>query len=287
MNTTGLVLAIGAALAFAGFDVTRKQVTEHLEPLALSAWLALGSLPFLSGWCLVAGWAWTPAWLGPGLASVLVQGLATVVFLTALRIAPLSRTVPFLALTPVLSAVVGWLGLGELPRPWSWVGMVLVTGGAFALALDRAPGQDGKLRVEKGSLLASLVALLWSASAVIDKRALDAANPPTHALLSTLGVFLLFTLERSLRGGLRSLALPRVAALRLLGAAVFGSAALGLQLSAFGYAQVSAVETVKRAVGGFAALVIGRIAFREVVHLRAVLAVGVMTVGTGLVLLGP
>lgn len=283
MNLLGLSLALGAAFAFTGFDVTRKQVSQHIGAFALAAWLALGSLPFLGAWALYTGIVWSPAWWGPGLGAVALQGGANLIFLVALKIAPLSRTVPFLALTPVLSAGGAWAILGETPSVQGLVGMVLVTAGAFALALERAPGDAG-FRFEKGSLLAVLVATMWATGAVVDKAALEAANPPTHAFLTTAGMMGLGTVATVALQGPRAMRLPRVALPRLLASCFFGAAAMGLQLSALTFIQVSAVETVKRGVGGFAALVLGRVAFGETIHLRAVLAVAVMTIGTLLVI---
>lgn len=282
MSLIGTSLAVASALAFAGFDVTRKRVSPLVHPLALTVWLQIASAPFFGAWILTAGAQWTEPWLVPGLSAIALQAAANGLFLTALSIAPLSRTVPFLSLTPVLSAAAAWALLGETPSGTALIGMGLVTLGAFGLALERT-GEG--FRVEKGSLLTIGVAALWSAGGAVDKAALQHATPSAHAALVTMGVLLVFALERSVRGGPGALRLPRPARGRLLLAALFGSAALGLQLSAFEHALVSIVETVKRAVGGAASLVFGRLVFGETIGPRAVLSVLLMSAGTALVLL--
>lgn len=281
MSFWGILLSLGAAIAFSGFDVARKRVSPHFHPLALTVWLQIGSIPFLVGWCTIAGFRWSEAWLLPGLGSVGLQAAASAAFLTALSISPLSRTIPFLSLTPVLSAASAWILIGEEPGSSALAGMALVSAGAFGLAL-RSSGTG--FQIERGSLLTILVAGLWSASSAVDKRALAFANAPSHALLVTTGVALILAVERWLRRGISGLYLPPRARGGLLIASVAGSVALGLQLSAFSYALVSSVESLKRALGGISALVFGRIAFGESVGFRTVVSVLVMIAGAVLVL---
>ncbi|MEL6189650.1 MAG: DMT family transporter, partial [Myxococcota bacterium] len=164
MSVVGPLLAFGSALAYAGFDATRKQAGLHLHPLSLTAWLQVVSLPFYGAWAAVVGWHLEATWWGAGVVSILLQASANALFLWALVLAPLSRTVPFLALTPVLSGLAAWALLGETPTPRALAGMALVTLGAFALAVVR--GHDG-VRVERGSVLVVIVAALWSAGGAV------------------------------------------------------------------------------------------------------------------------
>lgn len=281
MTPTGALFALGTAAAFSAFDATRKQVSQHLEPIPLTAWVQLASLPGLFIWAAVTGWSWRHGWWLPGVGSIVLQAVANLLFMLALHMAPLSRTIPFLALTPVLSGLLGWMLLSETPSEMALLGMTLVTAGAFVLALVRS--HEG-LKVETGSLLMVVVAGLWSTSGVVDKSALAYASPATHALLTTFGGLIVLGTVAVAAHGRGALCLPRAARLGLVLSAVFGSAAQGLQLTAFAVAQVSAVETIKRAVGGAAALVLGRITFGEPITLQAVAAVAVMTAGTILVL---
>lgn len=281
MGLSGTLLSLGAAMAFAGFDLTRKRVSEYLHPFALTWWLQIAGLPIYLAWCLLSGFRWEPRWLEPGLLAIILQSLANGLFLTALRIAPLSRTIPFLSLTPVLTAAAGAMLIDETPSTTGLLGMALVTLGAFFLALAR---QGQGFKMERGSLLTIVVAMLWSLGSAIDKRALQHANPAAHATLISLGVIAVFSVERLIRTGLKGLHLPRPARPGLLVAAAFGSLALALQLSAFAYALVSVVETTKRAVGGASALLMGRWVLGEAISWRAALATLVIIFGTTLVL---
>ncbi len=67
-------------------------------------------------------------------------------------------------------------------------------------------------------------------------------------------------------------------------ALVVSTLALAFQFLALPQAYVGTVETLKRGIGNFMALLSGWLFFREPVTLRKVLAVGVMAVGVGLLL---
>ncbi len=282
MTELGLLYVTLAAVAFAGLDAVRKRLSASVDPLTLTAWLQAVSLPLLGGWAAVVGISVEPAWIGPGAAAVAVMAASTLLFLHALRLAPLGRVVPFLSLGPVYSAVAGVILLGEWPRPVALAGIAVVSAGAFALARART---GGALSFERGSLYAAVVAGLWALAVAIDKLALAHANPPTHALLVTSSVLLLFVTERMVRAGPKALLLPRDALLPLGMAALLGTAAFAFQLSALAHALISVLEAVKRGLGAVLALVFGRLFFDEKVEPRAVLAVIAMAIGTALALL--
>jgi multidrug transporter EmrE-like cation transporter len=67
-------------------------------------------------------------------------------------------------------------------------------------------------------------------------------------------------------------------------ALVVSTLALAFQFLALPQAYVGTVETLKRGIGNFMAILSGWLFFHEPVTLRKVLAVGVMAVGVGLLL---
>ena len=58
-----------------------------------------------------------------------------------------------------------------------------------------------------------------------------------------------------------------------------------LQLMAFDMTQVSLVDTIKRAVGLISAVVLGRLLFKEAITTRAVIAIALMGLGSGLLVM--
>lgn len=136
----------------------------HWLPLALTCALALAladaaTKRFLAGYSaaelvmvrfgitavLFAPWIFAvppaapqPAfWLWMG-AALPLEVLAEVLYVLAIRDSPLSLTLPYLAFTPVLTALTGYLLLGETVTLQGLVGIGLVCLGAYVLNLEHA-----------------------------------------------------------------------------------------------------------------------------------------------------
>jgi len=291
VSVISLLLVLGCAIGFAGADLLRKVLAHRLHPVPLLFILAAGMTPAFVGW-----WVWSGAaaptagyWV-PGLGSVLLNVIANLVFLEAVRISPLSLTIPMLSLTPVFTSLLAVPLLGERPGSLEWVGIVAVFLGAFWLNVDRQGTQPElpiwrRLGKERGSLLMILVAALWSLALPLDKLALRSASVPVHGTLLNLGVALILAaILVSRPGGGRLGEVRRWSGLVAALVAV-SVIALGLQLVAITRIWVGLVETLKRAIGSLLALVSGWAFFGEQVDFQQVLAVLLMGAGVGLVLL--
>ena len=189
-----VLLVAGVALAFSGLDVTRKLLAERVSPLPLMVLLSLGSLPIFLIWAAKEGeWSASSAYVVPGVVSILLNIGANLAFLQAVRVSPLSLTIPYLSLTPVFATLLSIPLLGERPTALQLGGIVLVVAGAFWL---QAPSGDrASLRAvwtalaeERGSLLMILTALFWSLAAPLDKLAIGASSPLFHAVVLVSGI---------------------------------------------------------------------------------------------------
>ena len=286
-----LALVLGCAVGFAGADLLRKALSHRIRPVPLLFVLAAGMIPPFVGWWFLAGAASPSAgyWV-PGLGSVLLNVAANLIFLEAVRVSPLSLTIPMLSLTPVFTSLLAIPLLGERPESIEWLGILAVVIGAFWLNVDRQ-GENSALPIwkrvgrERGSLMMILVAALWSLALPLDKLAVASASAPAHGTILNAGVALVLVLVVSVGpvesrlGGVRRwsglvIALVAVSVL-----------ALGLQLVAITRVWVGLVETLKRAVGSVLALVSGWLFFGEQIDPQQVLAVLLMGAGVGLVLL--
>ena len=111
---TGFALGIAAALCWSALDVIRKAVAGKATPEALAVFLLLGQLPFFAAWALYdQTWISDAGYWTPALVSMSANAIANVLFMRSVQLSPLSRTVPFLSLTPVFSALVAVPLLGE------------------------------------------------------------------------------------------------------------------------------------------------------------------------------
>jgi drug/metabolite transporter (DMT)-like permease len=283
----GFALGVAAALCWAGLDVVRKALAGKASPTALALFLMLGVLPFLGVWAVAdQTWVSDVRYWPPALASMAMNALANVLFMRSVQLSPLSRTVPFLSLTPVISALAAIPLLGEVPGSMHWAGISLVVVGALVLNSDLSDSWWRSVSHEKGAPYMIAVAFLWACSTALDKLALGHASPASHAFLLSGGsatILLSWLLSRGKQGELREVVLaPRVLLAGLIGFAV---AALALQMLALQWLWVAVVETLKRAFGVFGSVVFGRLFFGEPITSRKVAAVVLMVAGTTLLAL--
>jgi drug/metabolite transporter (DMT)-like permease len=145
-----LLLIVACGLGWAGFDLTRKLLVREIPPVALVFLLTIGSVPLFAGWMAQQGAGGPgPGYFGPALASVLLNIVANLLFLQAMRIAPLSVTIPLLSLTPVFATLLAIPLLGERPTPSHAFGILLVVAGAIGLHWRRS--STGAARTTPGS----------------------------------------------------------------------------------------------------------------------------------------
>lgn len=282
-------LTIGCAVAFSVTDLYRKLLAERVRPLPLLVAMSAGMAPFFFAWWVWQGAAGPAAgyWL-PGLTSALLNIAANLAFLEAVRIAPLSLTIPVLSLTPVFTTLLAVPMLGEVPSPRQVAGVVMVVAGV--LWLNSGAGRSVTLRNlwssllhERGSQLMALTALLWSLAMPLDKMAMAVSGPPFHGLALNAAVAAGSVLVLATRG--------RVGELRGLGAhpgrlailILVGAAALVLILLAITQTWIGFIETMKRGLGSFLALLWGRLFFGETVTARQLAAVAAIAAGVALI----
>ncbi|HBL26859.1 MAG TPA: hypothetical protein DD490_08500, partial [Acidobacteria bacterium] len=236
-------------------------------------------------------------WL-PALGSVALNVVANLTFLEAVRISPLSVTVPLLSLTPVFTALLGFGLLGERPAPLDLMGIACVVAGAFWLSLGQTAESGGtvpaggappsRLRAfasQPGAWLMAGTALLLSLTIPLDKLAVAQASPPFHGLVLTAGIALGALAVLAVQNRWSELAGLRRGRLLFVMALLSSTLALGFQLVALQYVLVGLIETLKRGIGNLLAVFLGRAVFGERVTPGKLTAALLMAAGVALILL--
>jgi len=292
VTSLGLTLALLGALGWTLFDVARKRLTQKVLPTMLTVWLPLAQVPLLCAWAASTGHFVIPrASLLPMAFSIVLNVGGLLAFMQAMRLSPMSLTIPLLSFTPVGTTLIGWLLRNQTPTYPQLGGVALVVAGAFTLGMKsgqwpglRAYGQDPGVR------RMGIAAVIWSLTAVIDQVALERGAGYWYAPAITAGVGLLLGLILLFRGkgpALREAGMSLVRHPALMAAAVvIGSAALAVQLESLRIAPVGFIETVKRGIGMTGAIVFGRLVFKEPIGAPKILAVLLLTLGVGLVVMG-
>ncbi len=120
--------------------------------------------------------------------------ISFLMYMHAIKISPLSLTVPFLAFTPVFVILTGYIFLGEVISLWGNLGIIMICLGGYILNID--PGKWtflGPLKAiikERGSWVMLIVAFLFAFGAVIGKLAIVHSS----ALFYTMWFFAIFNI---------------------------------------------------------------------------------------------
>lgn len=175
-------LTILSAFFLATSDAfTKKALHGHNEYLV--TWLRL--LPTLPLFLIPLPFITIPH-LGPEfylsiLGALPLEVLAIFLYTRALKLSPLTLTLPLLSLTPLLLLVVPFLLLGERISFAGSAGVVLIaTGGYLLYARRGGEGVLAPLRAlanEKGALCMLAVAAIYSITSTLGKRAITASSP--------------------------------------------------------------------------------------------------------------
>lgn len=292
VTTLGLTLALLGALGWTLFDVVRKKLAQKIVPTLLTVWLPLAQVPLLAAWAASTGPFLIPrASLLPMGCSIALNVGGLLAFMQAMRLSPLSLTIPLLSFTPVGTTLIGWALRNQTPTQLQLGGVALVVAGAITLGLKS--GQWLGLRAyagDPGVRRMAVASIIWSLTAVIDQVALERGAGYWYAPVITAGVGLLLGAILLLRGqgpALREAGGTLIKHPTLMAAAVIiGSAALAVQLESLRIAPVGFIETVKRGIGMSGAILFGRLVFKEPIGLPKILAVLLLTLGVGLVVMG-
>jgi len=174
-------IALTTALATASGDALLKAHFSSMTPLHMAVVRAVSPLPFLLPILLLIPWPeltnefWTTI-----LLLLPLELSALILYMKALKSSPISLSIPFLAFTPVFIILTGWLILGEKITPAGLAGILLTVAGAYILNLNNSMGILGPFMAifkETGSVLMLTVALLYSITSVLGKKAVLLSNP--------------------------------------------------------------------------------------------------------------
>jgi drug/metabolite transporter (DMT)-like permease len=134
MNVTGVSLALGGALGAAGAMVAIRQIAATEKgPTIVFYFTLAGTLLGLAG--SLAHWVTPdPMTLGLLVLAGLIGGVGQLLLTEALRLAPVGVVAPFDYTQLVWAALIGLLVWGELPRPATVAGaLVVAASGVYIL----------------------------------------------------------------------------------------------------------------------------------------------------------
>lgn len=198
MENAWVGLSLLAAFSLATSDAfAKKALAAHNEYLI--AWLRL--VVALPGLFAILLFIPIPPldkeFFAASLIALPFEIAAMVLYIKALKVSPLSLTLPFLSLTPVFLIAVPYLLLGEEISVQGALGVLLIAAGGYVLNLKEF--RKGVLepfraiKRERGSLYMILVALLFSITSTLGKSAIEHSSPLFFAAAYYTALVMLFT----------------------------------------------------------------------------------------------
>lgn len=185
-------LSLITAISIAVRDVSIKTY-EDLAPREIAILELFWALPFFFlGYLLIETPPVDHIFWWTFILSIPINILAYVLYLYAIKISPISLSVPFLAFTPAFMILTGFFILDETINMWGGMGIGLIVLGGYVLHFKKnqtniwAPF-SAFLR-EKGSWFMFIVAVLFAFAAVIGKKAILHSSP----LFFSYSFFLVF-----------------------------------------------------------------------------------------------
>ncbi|MBU2521594.1 MAG: DMT family transporter [Proteobacteria bacterium] len=176
------ILAIATAFCVATGDALTKKFFGQFSPYDMAVASSIYSLPFLIIYIffipipqLDSVFWWVAIILIP------LDTFAFYLYMKAIKLSPLSISIPFLSFTPVFMVLTGFIVLGEVPNGWGITGIGFVVAGSYLLNVTQVKyGYFAPFKAilrEPGSILMLVVAFIYSFLAVLGKKAIQHSSP--------------------------------------------------------------------------------------------------------------
>lgn len=214
-----------------------------------------------------------------------LEVLGYYLFLSSIRMGNLSLTVPLLAFTPVFTLLTAWIILGERINPSGYLGIALVTMGAYLLNSNLislhllAPIKA--IILSPGSRRMLLVAVIWSVTTTLGKKGVLLYGAIPFGFVILVGVTGMFAVASLFRWRVRRvrMQLGKTTAGFLLLAGIFMAGAQVTHFVSLGMAPAAYMISVKRLSMVFG-VILGWLMFHEENIRYRLFGASVMVVGS-------
>jgi drug/metabolite transporter (DMT)-like permease len=267
LSLTALGFTAGASLCLASSGIVSKKATAHAPAAVTMFWFMIPCTLVGLGWLLLKGdYRLTAAYWPPFAASWILNIVANLAYLRALKTAEASLVGASMGLVSIFAAIVARVYLHEALDAVQWAGIVLSFAGIVVMYIPEQRTARGRLDVfaffrRFDSWLLLLMAFGWGADDPFDKAASLAASPQMHCFLIYAAMlppaFVLAAAQR------RALRLPPAALRVIFAAGGLRGTGYAMQLLALLLMPVGVFEAVKRVLQQAFSLAGGRLAYGE------------------------
>ena len=281
------LFALTTALSLSTADALSKKALESTDDIVI-AWVREGyAVPFLALGLLFIDLPSLDSTFWLSLVLLLpLEITAIILYIKAIRLSPLSLSVPFMALSPVFIVFIAFFVLGELPTRVGVAGIVLIAAGAYMLNISASRygplGPLKAIRREPGSLMMVVVAFIYSITSVLGKVAVEHSSPVFFGFFYPFVLMIILTFIVWRKGRITFLASRPLTfiPIGLCTAVMVVSHFIGISLT-----QVAYLISVKRTSLIFSVLY-GALIFKEINIRERLLGSTLMVAGVALIVLG-
>src|SRR4030042_4978601 len=197
MAYTWVSLALISALTLATSDALTKRTLARSNEYLVAWFRILFSIPpLLLIWFFIPVPELDIEFYKAFAFALPLEIIAIIFYIKALRISPLSLTLPFLSLTPVFLILVSYLIIGEKVSFRGGIGIILIAVGSYTLNLhEMRKGIFEPFRAitkEKGSIFMISVALIYSVTSSLGKMAIEHSSPLFFGITYFIAVTIVF-----------------------------------------------------------------------------------------------
>lgn len=202
ISHAGELVALATAGCWTLTALCFEAASRRVGSLAVNLARLILAMGFISVYCRVVRGQWLPFdataynWYWLLLSGVVGIFVGDMCLFRAFVLIGARKTMLVMSLAPPLTAIVGWLILGELLTPLDWAGMVLTVIGVAWVVMEQEPegekGSSGK--TFPGLTLAFLAATGQAVGLVLSKFGMKGYDPFAATqirILAALGIFLL------------------------------------------------------------------------------------------------
>lgn len=222
--------ALASALFASVRRTSEKQLSHKLNHFTIGWTIQMAALPVLLLCLLMFGPIFNPFRLGMNfwLPTILIwvgfYPLNQFLYISAFRHGELSKILPLSSLGPVISLLLGWLLLAQVPSLIAATGIFVIVLGIYVLNLKgRYLHNPLQIFTADRANLYTLFGLIINAMAgVLDKRAVNASGPMYYSFVSTLGAVITMFISARVTGVSEMPQIKQQAKLLLIAGLLFG-----------------------------------------------------------------
>lgn len=245
-----VICSVLAALFESLKDIFSKGNLRDIDEYIVSLSLTFFALPFLLPFLFfikiphLGDQFWMALFFGGSL-----NVISIILYMKAIRYSDLSITVPMVAFTPLFLLITSPLIVGEFPRPFGLIGIVLIVAGSYILNIrERHRGYLTPFRAllkERGAKLMMVVAFIWSITSNFDKLGVENSSPVFWiiAIDTFIAIVMIPIVFYKSRGGLNQSPGDLI---NLIPIGLFGALTAIFQMKAITLTYVAYVISIKR-----------------------------------------